>query len=345
MQNDFITSPFFTKWLLEQQISLVCSTYQADKLIMLGVQDDCTLSIVDRSFDRPMGLYIKNQSLYMSSLFQLWRFENILEEGGRHEGYDRMYLPKISYVTGEVDVHDIGLDPDERPIFVNTLFSCLATVSETHSFIPLWKPPFISELAPEDRCHLNGMALDPETQCPKYVTLVSQSDTPMGWRCCREASGAVFDIDTDEVIISGLSMPHSPRIHNRKLWVLNSGEGYLGYIDEGGFKKVAFCLGFARGLALIGHYAVVAISLPRSDKTFAGLPLEEEIQHRKVKPFCGILIIDLNKGLVVHWLRIEGTIKELYDVAVIVGATRPAVLGTKTEEIQRTIRIGQWRDK
>jgi len=147
----------------------------------------------------------------MSSLYQMWRFENVLEPGQLANGYDRLYVPQVAYTTGDIDVHDVAVDGSGRVIFVNTLFGCLATVSETHSFVPLWKPPFLSKLAAEDRCHLNGLAM--QDGRPKYVTTVSQSDVADGWRDRRRNGGCVIDVTTNETIITGLSMPHSPRVH------------------------------------------------------------------------------------------------------------------------------------
>lgn len=184
----------FVPWLYEQNLSLAFSTYQAGKVFFLGLQPDKRLSVFERTFDRCMGLYSQGSSLYMSCLYQLWRFENILELGQVQNGYDALYLPQLSYVTGDLDIHDIAIanSPDsEKLVFVNTLFSCLATVSQTHSFVPLWQPPFISKLAAEDRCHLNGLAM--KEGKPKYVTAVSQSDGGEGWRDKRTNGGCVID--------------------------------------------------------------------------------------------------------------------------------------------------------
>src|SRR5690606_29974768 len=124
------------------------------------------------------------------------------------------------------------------------LFGCLATTSETHSFVPLWKPPFASRLAAEDRCHLNGLAL--KDGRPKYVTAVSQSDVADGWRDQRTRGGCVVDVESNEIIATGLSMPHSPRWYRDRLWLLNSGTGFLGTLDTGSgrFEEVAFCPGY-----------------------------------------------------------------------------------------------------
>ena len=157
----------------------------------------------------------------------------------------------MSYVTGDLDIHDISIG-EKGLTFVNTLFSCLATVSETHSFIPIWQPPFISKLAAEDRCHLNGLAM--KDGKPKYVTAVSQSDVAEGWRDYRVDGGCVIDIENNEIILTGLSMPHSPRWHQDKLYLLNSGTGEFGYVDlkKGQFNPIVFCLGYLRGCTLLG---------------------------------------------------------------------------------------------
>ena len=181
----------FTSWLAEQYISLVVTTYQLGKVFLIGLQNDGKLSIFERTFERSMGLFAQKNTLYMSSLYQLWRFENALETGQNHQGYDALYLPQVSYITGDLDIHDIAQTEASQLIFVNTLFSCLATVSETHSFIPIWQPPFISKLAAEDRCHLNGLAI--KDGKPKYVTAVSQSDVAEGWRDYRVDGGCVID--------------------------------------------------------------------------------------------------------------------------------------------------------
>lgn len=81
----------------------------------------------------------------MTSLYQIWRFENVLASGQLAAGYDRMYVPQVGYTTGDLDVHDIAVEDTGRVVFVNTLFGCLSTISDTHSFVPLWKPPFISK--------------------------------------------------------------------------------------------------------------------------------------------------------------------------------------------------------
>ncbi len=198
----------------------------------------------------------------------------------------------------------------------------------------------MSKLAAEDRCHLNGLAL--EEGRVRYVTAVSTSDVVDGWRDRRRDGGVVVDVRANRVIATGLSMPHSPRVHRDRLWLLNSGTGFLGTIDpaNGSFQPLAFCPGYLRGLTFAGNHAVVGLSRPRRDKTFGGLALDDALASRGAEPRCGLLVIDLSTGDVVHWLRFDGLVSELYDVVTLPGVVRPMALGFRSDEIQRLLTVG-----
>lgn len=336
------TSRQFPDWLNEQQLSLGFTTYQAGKLFLLGLRADGKLSVFERTFQRCLGMWGCGQTLWMSSLYQLYRFEDVLE--GQVAGdCDRLYVPQVSYVTGDLDIHDVAVEDSGRVVFVNTLFGCIATVSETHSFIPLWKPPFLDRLAAEDRCHLNGLAL--ENGKAKYVTAVSQSNVADGWRDQRQNSGVVMDVEASEVVASGLSMPHSPRVYRGKLWVLNSGTGHFGFVDiaKGTFEPITFCPGYMRGLAFHGNFAIIGLSKQRENRTFSGLDLDKNLAKSQATPRCGLYVIDLSTGDAVHWVRVEGVVSELYDVVTLPSVRCPHALGHKTDEIRRVLRVGQKR--
>lgn len=334
---ELTTSRQFQNWLQAENASLLFTTYQVGKAFMLGTNADGSLHVTERSFSRCMGLSAPvNNTFWMSSLFQLWRFDNSLA-GGRFKDYDKVYLPQAAYTTGDLDIHDIIVEEDGRPVFVNTLFSCLATVSESHSFKPIWQPPFITELVPEDRCHMNGLAeMDGK---PAYVTMVSQSNASDGWRDHRRDGGIVMDVQTNQIICEGLSMPHSPRCYNGKLYLLEAGTGHFGYVDleTKTFKKIAFCPGFLRGLDFIGNYAVIGMSSARKNKTFSGLELDDNLKAANTEPRCGIQIINLETGAAEHWVRLSGMIDELYDVKVLPGVTKPLLIGTKKDDIRTMI--------
>jgi uncharacterized protein (TIGR03032 family) len=353
-------SRHFLDWLAEARISLAFSTYQTGKVFFVGRKPDQGLAMFERTFNRCMGLWSSPdaQTLWLSSTFQLWRFERAPAAAAPYQpataegddagvpawterGYDVAYVPRVGYTTGDIDIHDIAVAEDGRVIFVCTLFGCLATLSERASFQPLWRPPFLSALVPEDRCHLNGLAM--RDGRPTYVTAVADSDVVDGWRDRRADGGCVVEVASGEIVARGLSMPHSPRWHRGRLWVLNSGTGELGTIDlvEGRFEPVAFCPGYLRGLAFVGDYAIVTLSKPRH-VTFQGLELDNRLQQRGAEAQCGLQVIDLRSGTIAHWLRLDGSlVTELYDVVTLPGVRQPMALGFKTNEIERLLLVDE----
>ena len=337
-------SRHFTNWLAGQGASLAVTTYQAGKLLLLGTRPDGKLSVFERSLPRCMGLAVSPGALHVATLSQLWRFRDLLAGTpgapvpSGYAGHDAIYAPRRCWVTGDLDAHDLALLPDGRPIFVNTLFSCLATVDEEHSFAPLWRPRFISRLAAEDRCHLNGLAMGEDGQA-RYVTAVGASDVADGWREHRAAGGLVIDVASGETVAGGLSMPHSPRLHRGVLYVLNAGSGEFGRVDvaSGRFEPIAFCPGFLRGLTFLGDFALVGLSLPRENRTFTGLALDAALTARGAEARCGVMAINLATGDAPHWLRFSGAVEELYDVAAIPAVRAPAAIGFIGDEIKRFV--------
>lgn len=332
------TSRHFATWLAETGVSIGFTTYQIGKVFLIGVQPNGRLGVYERTLDRCMGMVPTGNGFFISTAYQLWRFENVLPTGQMHNGHDALYVPQVSWVTGDIDMHDIGIDASGMPVFANTLFSCLATVSETASFKPIWRPPFVGRLAAEDRCHLNGLAM--RDGAPHVVTTVSRSAVADGWRDQRRDGGCVVAVDSDEILTSGLSMPHSPRYHQGRVWLHNSGTGEFGYLDPDSnrFEVVAFCPGYLRGLAFVRDYAVIGLSKPRH-RTFAGLALDDALRTYEAEPRCGLHVIDLKTGDQVHWLRCDAFITEIYDVAILTGVARPMLLGFKTDEIKTHISI------
>ena len=335
--TSFHASRLFTSWLREQNASLAFSTYQAGKLFFVGLNAQNQLALFNRTLARVMGLAVHGQSLWVATLWQLWRFENALLPGQRHADHDAWYVPQLAYTTGDVDVHDVAVDDTGEPVFVSTLFSALARPDPQYSLRPIWKPFFVSKYAAEDRCHLNGLAL--RDGQPAYVTCVGRSDANEGWREHRLGGGLLIDVVRNEIVCDGLSMPHSPRWHQGKLWLLNAGSGEFGWVDlqRGRFEPIAFCPGFLRGLSFVGDYAVVGLSEQRQNRTFTGLRLDQHLQDKGVQARCALQVIDLRKGDVVHELRIEGAISELFDVAIVPGRRHCGAVGFRNDDIRRTL--------
>lgn len=324
-------------WLAQHRLSLAITSYQTGRIYLVGSDQQGRVSFFERIFERAMGVVGNAQRIYLGGLYQLWRFENVLRPNEViHGQFDKCYVPRNAQTIGDLDIHELGIRKDGRVVFVNTKYSCLAELSPTHSFKAIWKPKFISKLAPEDRCHLNGLAMVEGE--PKYVTAVCKSDSVDGWRERRRDGGVVIDVQTDEIVCEGLSMPHSPRWHNGKLWLLNAGTGQLGWVDfeKKAFVPHAFVPGFARGLSIIGNVAAVGLSKPRNQR-FEGLQLDDELKQRDAEPWCGVQIISLANGDVLNWIRFDGDMGEIFDISFLPNVKHPMMIGLRTTEIRDLI--------
>jgi uncharacterized protein (TIGR03032 family) len=337
-------SPGLTSWMRELEVSLAFTNTLGNRLFFVGLKPDGSLSLEETKFDRCMGLKaLGNQTLYLVTRYQIWRLENALPLGRvTEDGCDRLYLPTSAYTTGVVNVHDVDVDRDGTVLFVNTRFACLSRVSEKDNFEPLWKPSFIQDLIPGDPCHLNGLAM--RDGLPAYVTCFSRTSESEGWREQKLAGGTILEVPSNEVVVSGLCMPHSPHFYRDSLWITNSGSGHFGRVDlqQGRFEPMVFAPGFLRGLDFIGDFAVIGSSKPRYSDFFAGLPLEENIRKHNACLHRGLYIVDLRLGEIVHWFGIEGLQGEIYDVIVLPGVRRARAVSLEGEDIQRLITIGPY---
>ena len=324
-------------FLASRHISLAFTSYQTGNLYILGHGLDQKLSLHQAGYAQAMGVVGNGARLYLASLNQIIRLENVIGPNQlANEKHDKVYVPRNFQTVGAVDLHEIGIKKDGKVVFINTKYSCLCELSLKHSFRPIWKPAFISQLAPEDRCHLNGLAM--ANGEPRYASAVCRSDIVDGWRDRRHDGGVIIDIQSNEIVAEGLSMPHSPRVHEGQLWVVNSGTGEIGWIDRKTrrFQPVAFCPGFIRGLAFVDGHAIVTLSRPRY-KRFDGLKLAETMEEKDADPWCGVQVISLSDGSVAHWIRFDGAIQELFDVCVLHGVRDALTVGPHSAEFNNFI--------
>lgn len=350
-----VTNPFhlelkgeFRKWLIQNKVSLGFTTYEAGKLIIIGPGLSGGTALTERNFERCMALWVDqndSQDIYISTHHHIWKLENGLEPNTYFEGeWDRVYLPRSSHVTGGVDVHDIMRANDNNLYGVITGYNCIAKIDhdEKGSFSPYWKPPFIDAIVGEDRCHLNGLCLDKGE--PAYVSMVAKSNEAGGWRDSKSDGGIIMDMRNNEVIVSKLCMPHTPRIYNQQLWFLEAGKGYLCKVDKESKKveRLLWLPGFLRGLRFYKNYALVCSSAPR-DETFKGLPLDKELENRNKEAECALNIINLDTMDIECSLKITGSVKEIYDVCILEDCQQPLLYGIEGEDIRKIVVLGKDR--
>jgi uncharacterized protein (TIGR03032 family) len=315
----------FREWISWAAGALAITTYQAGKVVLVG-WDGRQVTVLPRQFDKPMGLAIHGGRLALATRHEVCLFANapilareFLE--GQPGRYDALYLPRAVYHTGDLNTHDLAFGR-EGVWLVNTRFSCLSGLSHDYSLVPRWRPPFISEVVPEDRCHLNGLAqVDGR---PRFVTALGATDTVGGWRAKKATGGVLLDVETGSIIRSDLSMPHSPRWHDGQLWVLNSGTGELWQVEPRSGRHALVCAlpGYLRGLDFAGPYALIGLSQIRERHIFGGLPVQERWPALQ----CGVALIDLRSGVQTGFLQFNSGCQELFAVQFLPGVLRPMIL-------------------
>lgn len=322
-------SPNFAELLLQLNTSLAISTYQAGKVVLISPKNKEELVQLPRTFHSPMGMALKENKLAIATKSEVVITVNNAELAKNYpkvpNTYDSLFLPTASYYTGQVDMHDLHYGSNGRLFAVNTSFSCLTVVDDNFSFTPIWKPKFITGFASEDRCHLNGLAM--EDGKPKYISALGSTDTRQGWRDDITGGGIIMDIESNEVIAQGLAMPHSPRLVNGKLYCLLSAGEKLVEINpvDGKVTEVAHIPGFVRGMTIVDDYAFIATSkLRQNSSTFKHLKIAKNAD------VASIIAVHLPTGSQVGKLTYEASVDEIYDIIGLPGLMRPNILNNLT---------------
>jgi uncharacterized protein (TIGR03032 family) len=310
------------------RISLLVTTYQAGKLVVVSARPDGQgLALSFRNYTSPMGVAVRAQGdlAALATETQIWQLRNVPGLAGRLDPpgeFDACFLPRRADFTGPIDAHEMAWVGGDLWV-VNTLFSCLCTLDGIHNFVPRWRPPFVSALAAEDRCHLNGLTCDEEG--PRYVTALGETDAQQGWRPGKAAGGCLIDVKSGQTVLNGLSMPHSPRLRGELVWLLESGRGRLVRFRPGsaGVEPVVELPGYTRGLAFAGALAFVGLSKIRESSTFGNLPIAE----RKTPLSCGVSVVEPANGREIARIEFHTGVEEIFDVQALHGSLRPFVAG------------------
>ena len=314
--------------------SLVVSTYQTGKVVLVR-SDNGTINTHFRNFFKPMGIAVDGARLTVGGANTVWYYRDMpalaekLEPRGKH---DAAFIPRRIHVTGDIDIHEMAWSHKDELWLVNTRFCCLCTLDADHSFNPRWRPSFVTALAPEDRCHLNGLGM--VNGRVKFVTALGETNTPAGWRANKSNGGILMDVENDRIILRGLSMPHSPRWHAQRLWLLESGLGSLALVDPatGAWHTVTELPGFTRGMDFAGPLAFIGLSQVRENAVFSGIPLVERLNERS----CGVWVVNIETGQTVAFLRFEAEVQEIFAVQVLPNTLFPELLEWEDERLSHS---------
>lgn len=342
--NTAPTTPFsyqfskqFPALLQKLNISLALSTYQAGKLIFISPKDEHALVQLPRSFKKAMGIAVQGDRMALAGLDEITVFGNVPELAYHYPKkpnvYDALFMPRASYFTGALDIHDLEWGKDGL-YAVNTSFSCICKIDMSYNFTPVWQPPFISALAAEDRCHLNGMAM--RNGLPAYASAFNTGNSKGSWRENITKTGVIIDIESNEVIADSLAMPHSPRLYPEGLFVLLSAKGELLHINPGSGeqKTVIQYPGFLRGMDRHGDFLFIGVSkIRQSSKTFA------KINDSLKASAAGILVVHLPTAKLVAQLAYQASVDEIYDVKVLPNLKRPNILNTMSDDYKKGLSI------
>jgi uncharacterized protein (TIGR03032 family) len=325
----FYYSASFPQFLHENKVSLIFSTYQAGKVIIIGSDNGRTLQLFAKNFPRPMGIALKGNQLAIANKSKVDLFSNsyvLAKTFPQKPSYnDALFVPQAAYFTGMADIHEIEWGNDGLWA-VNTAFSCLCLMDEKYSFVPRWKPDFISDISPEDRCHLNGFAFRDGN--PAYVTLFDKTDTKEGWRNGNTETGLIVEVDSQKIIADKLPMPHSPVLHENSLFFLLSATGEVMELNTttNQLTQISKLDNFIRGLSVYENYLIVGASeLRESSNSFQNLTISN-----KSYP-SGIYIIDRFTGEQVAKLTFTDLIKEIFSVKILHNVTKAAII-TENDE-------------
>ncbi|MFO0965448.1 MAG: TIGR03032 family protein [Gemmataceae bacterium] len=311
--------------LSDLRLSVLISTYQTGHLVAVSATEG-RLTVTFHQFERAMGIAVKPGTIAVCTRKEVWFLRDAPDIAAKLQPWhDACFLARTSHFTGDIEAHQSAWIGNEFWV-VNTLFSCLCALHPHYSFAPRWRPPFVSALRPEDRCHLNGLAVVDGQ--PRYVTALGETDSPAGWRPVKQNGGCLIEIPSGRLLARGLSLPHSPRVDGKQVYFLHSGRGELAMADAetGQVAAVAGLPGVARGLALHGGYAFVGLSKARP--TLEGVPIVARRQELR----CGLWVVELGTGAIVAHLEFGAGVEEIFDVQVLPGIVSPYISGPWAEK-------------
>lgn len=289
------------------------TTYNSGRLLVLAAPEG-RLRWRAWRFERPMGLAVEGDRAALAVREEVLRFSaRQTESGGR--------LRQVGQCeTGRVDTHEVAI-VGSRVLFANTRANCVARAKPGGGYAVRWRPSFVDPELRRDQCHMNGLGVrDGELAT---VTLFGRSDQPRGWRTdARYSSGELMAVADESTLAGGLCMPHSPRWHDGRWWLCDSGRGTLCRVSDSKAEPIAELPGFTRGLCIVGGYALVGRSRFRDEHVLD----TKRITGRTQTPRSGVSLVDLASGKEVGGVDFLRGGREVFEVTLLPGLPRPRLV-------------------
>ncbi len=310
--------------LSEANCSLLLSTMNKEQLVVIGALNEDQLIQKQYYLSSPNGIAIREDQMAIACKEEVRIYQQAPAGEGEKTEASRAWYPKLSYHTGDLDIHDLHFGK-EGLWAVNTAYSCLCTIGGPYSFTPRWQPHFIDRLARQDRCHLNGLVM--QDGSPLYVSALGRGNSPYSWRTDEMKDGILLDVSSNEIILANLFFPHSPQMHDGELFMLLSGSGELVKVDveRGDYEVLTRIGGFVRGMAKCGDYLFVAYSQHRKVSSSAG-----KLSTSPRSNQAGVVLVHLPSGKIVGETdpTILDNISDIYDIKLLAGSEGVEIMST-----------------
>jgi uncharacterized protein (TIGR03032 family) len=320
--------------------SLAISVYMSSRVILVSAENS-RIFVDSFSFRRPMGIAPSVTDGALRLAIATFDEVVILADApllaaslpGKPGSYQHLLVPRATLFTGDIDAHDLAWVGNQL-CAANTRFSCIAAIDGRCSFTPVWTPPFVSHLMPEDRCHLNGLAVAGDRIV--YATAFAQADQPRGWSERRFTGGVLMEVPSGRVVLDDLCMPHSPRVFDGQLHVLDSGTGRVLRVDPGRqtVEPLAELPGFTRGFDRYGDILFVGLSrIRRRDQPGGGPP----IAAKPDELVCGVAAVERQHGRILGYFKFDDTYDEIFDIKVLPNFQRGGMLSVDDDGHRRAL--------
>ncbi len=322
-QPDVIADEGFCRTLAELRSTLAVSTVPGGVFLFGCPQGATSLHVAHAPFEHAWGLAADAQRLAVATHREITVLANSPLLPATHPdcpGYfDAFFTPRVTFFTGECLIHDMAIVRTGL-LASNTRFSNVSMIDGSANFNPVWHPHFVSACTPEDRCHLNGIAV--ENGQLRYVTAFGPFNEPEGWRSHDLDRGVVVDVQRNAVLCEGLCLPHSPRMADGRLFVLEAGTGSVLQVDRdtGNTRRMVALPGFARGMVIADDILFVGLSVIRKSSRDIGLP----VSRSGIALLAGVAAVDIARGTVLGILRFKDD-REIFDVVRIPSVVRAGI--------------------